>query len=110
MTGCTTNMIKCKIEQSVVDVVVPGISRALQCSNVDAITSDIQKVIGQVGFCVKTNAPEGTKQLSLPVCDALAQIVIDNVAKFAIPTSWGCTAANAKDLLKAQIVKGCVGI
>jgi hypothetical protein len=94
----------CKIQESVVEGLTPVIAANLQCSNPQAIEADLNKVIGGIGLCKKTSQMKG---LPGPICQMIADLVIEGAAKIAIPSSWGCTAGNAKELLSTLIVQGC---
>lgn len=102
LQGCTSP--GCKIQESVVEGIVPVIATQLQCSNPSAIEVDLDKIVGSIGLCKKTSQMKG---LPGPICQAIADMVVDSVAKASIPPAWGCSAANAKELLSQLIVQGC---
>lgn len=104
LAGCSS--IGCKIESSIIDGVAPMIVSGLQCSNYAAIKADLEKVIGNIGLCKKADM----KGIPGPICQMIADMVVNSVAKVSIPASWGCSSSNAKDMLSALIVQGCKAI
>lgn len=105
--GCSTADIGCSIEKTVVSGVAPVIATQLQCSNVDAISNDLNNIIGKVGLCKQQLGNSGKLSLPGPICSMFVDLVVNNVANIAIPASWGCSASNAKGLLKDVVMMAC---
>lgn len=107
--GCNTD-IGCSIENTVVTGVAPVIASQLQCSNESAIEADLKNIVGKLNICKQSLDNSGKLKLPGPICSMMADLVINGVASVSIPASWGCTAANAKTLLKNVVVTACQNI
>lgn len=110
LTGCTKgcsigNTVGCAVENVAASAVVPAIAAGLQCSNPDAIKGTLLLLGEKAGLCTGQQAGVGSA-----ICMSLSGLVVDSVASAGIPAAWGCTAANAKDLLKGVINQACAKI
>lgn len=110
--GCSTGGIGCSIEKTVVSGVGNAIASQLQCSNEAGIEADLQAIIGKLNLCKEGTVSSTNGKVAIPgvVCSIFADLVINGVAGTAIPSAWGCSAANAKALLKNVVVSACQGI
>lgn len=106
--GCTKN-IGCALETNLVTGVTPLIASQLQCSNPTAIQADLTDMVAGLNLCRPVQS-DGKLHMPQPICSMMADLVLGGVAKVAIPNSWGCTAANAKQILKSVIVNACSGV
>lgn len=106
--GCNSG-IGCSIEKTVVSGLSPAIANGLQCSNPAAIEADLKSVVDKLNLC-KENDPSKLNKLPGPICSMIADLVLSGVAQIAIPSTWGCTASNAKGLLKTVIVTACTSL
>jgi hypothetical protein len=107
-SGCTKATVGCIVETTIVDAATPAIVKALQCSNTAQIQTDLEALIGKLGFCTQTTSGNAVAKpkLSAPVCDVFSRVVIGAMTG-GIPTSWGCTAANAQTLLTGALSTAC---
>jgi len=110
-TGCTKGSVGCTIEQTIVSGVGPAIATGLQCSNEAAIEADLNAIIGKLNICTKVSERDNKlNKLPAPICSLFANLVLNGVASVAIPSAWGCSAANAKGLLNNLIVTACTSL
>lgn len=113
-TGCSkgcSSGIGCTVEKTIVSGVGPAIASGLQCTNEAAIEADLTAVMSKLNICQQVQERSGKlNTLPAPICSMLANLVLNSVASVAIPSSWGCSAANAKDLLKNLIVTACTSL
>lgn len=100
----------CFIEQKVVDVSANFVSTSLQCSNAEAIKTDITKLISGFGICsaAEKGMPQGT--LANTFCKPVSETIVAFVAANGIPSSWGCSAANARILVADKLTQLCLNL
>lgn len=107
--GCSTASVGCSIETALANGVGNAISNELQCSNTQAIQSDLLGLTGKLNLC-KDNTVEmdgGKPKIPGVVCSIFADLIVNGIAGTAIPASWQCSATNAKALLKGVVVGAC---
>ena len=109
VTACNSTSVTCSLESVAATALTPVIASGLQCSNSAAIQATLISLGNQAGLCT---APQPGQQASIgsTVCVAVSGLILDQVAAQGIPASWGCTAANAKDLLKGLVNQACAKI
>lgn len=101
--GCNTP--GCLIQDQGVKLATNFVASTLQCSNVDVIKADLTKVVSNFGLCKAEKPPTGV--LADTLCPVLTDAVVDFIAVNGIPSSWGCSATDAKALAKDKLTALC---
>lgn len=110
--ACSTGSVVCSLEQTAVTGISTAIGVELQCSNVAAIKKDLDGIIAQAGICKQSSGfdAKGKMTLPSPICSIITNLVAKDLAKLAIPTTWGCTAQNATNLLGNVVMTACLAL
>ncbi len=98
----------CAVESEVVSVASGFLVGALQCSNPAAVSASLTSLISAVipTLCTSKNSkPEGP--IANTLCPIVASSVVNFIAANGIPASWGCTAANASQLVTGKLTALC---
>ena len=98
--------ITCAVGKGIALGVSSEIATHLQCSNPQAIQASL--VVGLQKLKVCSQAKEVTlMSVGSDICTNLASIVISGLVGGAIPSEWGCTAADAQSKLGEVVKKAC---
>jgi len=106
LVGCTKNQIVCDIETTAVNAITPTVATMLQCSNSDAIKESLTSWLNTGNFCSNSKMATGKDKLNSTLCAILTSTIM-SAASGTIPSAWGCSAANAQNLLSVAINKAC---
>jgi len=96
---------KCDIQDKLVLGMSNAVVKNLQCSNLDAIKADIDKVVGKIGLCKAQTA--GQQSPIGDLCALIVDPIVDLAVGQAIPVAWGCTGGSTKDALKVYLKEAC---
>jgi hypothetical protein len=112
LAGCVKSCetIRCEIQDKAVAALVPAIASGLQCTNSAAIEKSLVELGAKAKICPMPSplpAEMAASSLGSVACSALADLLIANFANVSIPAEWGCSADNAKALLKQVVDAQC---
>ncbi len=106
LVACCTLKPGCVIQDQVVKVATNTIASTLQCTHTAQISTDLTATISGLGLCSSSaTAPTG------PIADYLCPLAVNSVLSYlasnTIPSTWGCTASNAKATLADALTVAC---
>lgn len=99
-SSCTSLKPGCVIQDKLAVVATDVIVSKLQCANSFAVKNDMDALVKNLGLCK-------TGQLADIMCPLLVDSVVNKLASSAIPAEWGCTATDAKVLVKDALTSAC---
>lgn len=98
--GCTKGSIGCKVEETVVSAGSAAIASQLKCTGVEAIKTDLTKLVSKVGMCKKDS-----KIIGISACSILVSLVKDQIE--VTPETWKCDSQATKDKIAEVLIKAC---
>lgn len=102
MLGCSQLKPGCIIENKVVAASSSAIAAGLQCSNADAITTDLQNILKPLNLC-----PATTGDIANAFCPLVVSAVTGFVGSKVLPPAWGCSPTAAIASLNAILLSAC---
>lgn len=106
LVACCTLKPGCIIQDKVVQIATSTVATTLQCSNTTAIQNDLTGLISGLGLC-KSSATAPTGPIADYLCPLAVNSVLSYLASSTIPSTWGCTASNAKATLSDALMAAC---
>lgn len=100
LSNCSSLKPGCLIQDKLSAVATDVIVSKLQCANSFAVKIDMDALVKGMGLCK-------TGQIADLVCPSLVESVVNKLASAAIPQEWGCTATDAKALVKDTLLGVC---
>ena len=109
LTACDKTK-RCALQDKAVNAASEAIAKGLDCSGIDAIKKDLDKILSKTGFCKRTSEPtvelagDGTVSV---LCQMLVGPVLDIVVDKAIPDAWACTGGEGEKKLEELLIAQC---
>ncbi|MBT3236115.1 MAG: hypothetical protein HN353_09215 [Bdellovibrionales bacterium] len=94
----------CAIRDRVETTLPDYIATTLECTNTDAISTDIGGFLDRIRLC----PADGQKvEFGAIFCQVTSTYVVDQMVK-VIPAEWECKVTKASDLVKEMLVARCL--
>lgn len=109
-SGGTANTVLCDAGKATASVVATGISTALSCSNVAAITATLQTKLQATSICQATSSTSAAFTQKSVVGNLICPPVINSLFSGGlsqIPPEWGCTGGATLSTLQATLIATC---
>ena len=109
LTACDKTK-RCALQDKAVNAASEAIAKGLDCSGIDAIKKDLDKILSKTGFCKRTSEPavelagDGTVSV---LCQMLVGPVLDIIVDKAIPDAWACTGGKGEAELEKLLIEQC---
>lgn len=104
VVGCTKTQ-KCDLGESAASLVAAQIATTLECKNLSAVKTDVEKKLVDLKICEKKE-----QAAKSAIGDLICKPVIDGMVSGLvgqIPKTWECTGGQISEDLKTKLVEAC---
>lgn len=107
MTGCNWfNDVGCSVEHAVSGAVASTLSHTLNCANPNQVLSDVTALVAKTSICSEVKPGLKGGPIALVLCPALSELATSQLGN-AVPASWQCDPALAKQGLSFVLTAAC---
>ena len=109
LPGCSwISNLGCTVEHSAAGAISSSVSTALQCANSAQVLTDVTSLLAKTNICsLPSKKPtDKTGPIAMVICPVVSQLAASELGT-AVPASWQCNPALAKEGVAMALTTAC---